>query len=83
MEHRGFHLFISSLMVFLFGGYGASATSPTAKQGLCQAHNQLILLAFSVFRRARADPRRSKLDGVIVPRRNTLKTTTNNEELVF
>jgi hypothetical protein len=64
-------------------GYGVSATSPTGEQGLCQAHNKLILLAFSVFRRARADPHRSKLDGVIVPRRNTLKTTTNNEELDF
>jgi len=48
------------------------------EQGLCQADNKLIFLAFSVFRRARADPHRNKLDGAIVPRRNTLKTTTTN-----
>jgi hypothetical protein len=51
-----------------------------SEQGLCQAHNKLIFLAFSVFRRARADPYRIKLDGVIVPRRNTLKTTTTDKE---
>jgi hypothetical protein len=83
MEHRGFHLFISP-PGGIFCGYGASAALQVSEQGLCQAHNKLIFLAFSVFRRARADPHRTKLDGVIVPRRNTLKTTTtDNEEFGF
>jgi hypothetical protein len=83
MEHRGFHLFISPQMVFCFVATAPAPPHQTGEQGLCQGHNKLILLAFSVFRRVRADPYRSKLDGVIVPRRNTLKTTTNNEELDF
>jgi hypothetical protein len=67
----------------LFCGYGVSATSSTGEQGLCQAYNKLIFLEFPVFRRTRADPHRSKFDGIIVPRRNTLKTTANNEEFGF
>jgi len=43
------------------------------QQGLCQADNRLIFLAFSVSRQVRPDPHRSKLDGEIVPRRNTSK----------
>jgi hypothetical protein len=69
---------------FLFCGYGAGATSPTGEQGLCQAHNKLIALAFPIFRRIRADPHGSKFDAVIVPRRNTPATTaTDNEEFLF
>src|SRR5258707_1834020 len=59
------------LVIFLFCGYGASATSPLSEQGLCQAHNKLIFLAFSAFRRVLPDPHRTKLDRSIVPRRNT------------
>src|SRR5712664_3656145 len=59
------------LVIFLFCGYGASATSPLSEQGLCQAHNKLIFLAFSVFRSVLPDPHRTKLDGYSVPRRNT------------
>jgi hypothetical protein len=84
MEHRGFHLFVSPPCDFLFCGYGASATSPLSEQGLCQAHNKLIYLAFSVFRRVLPDPHRIKLDGYSVPRRNTSKTTaTGKEEFGF
>jgi hypothetical protein len=34
---------------FLFCGYGASPPYQLGEQGLCQAHNKLIFLAFSVF----------------------------------
>jgi hypothetical protein len=80
MEHRGFHLFISPLVVFCFVVMAPAPPYQVGEQGLCQGHNKLIFLAFSVFQRARADPHRTKLDSVIVPGRNTLKTTTTNSE---
>jgi hypothetical protein len=77
MEHRGFHLFISPPVGFLFCGHGACATtSPSSEQGLCQAHNKLIFLAFSASLQVCSDPHRSTLDGVTVPRRNTSRTAT-------
>jgi len=43
------------------------------EQGLCQAHNKLIFLMFSAFRRVGPAPHRTRLGGVSVPRRNTSK----------
>jgi hypothetical protein len=66
---------------FYFFGFGADAPSQkVSEQGLCQADNRLIFLAFSAPRRGRSGPHRSKLDGDIVPRRNTSTTTPGERE---
>jgi len=49
-----------------------------SEQGLCQAHNKLILLTFSAFQQVHAAPHRTKLGGAFVPRRNTSRATTAN-----
>src|SRR6266481_3267968 len=65
------------LVVFYFVVMApAPTTSPRSEQGLCQAHNKLIFLAFSASLRVYSDPHRSTPDGVTVPRRNTSRTAT-------
>src|SRR5580692_1179682 len=55
------------LKVFYFVRMESAPSRQLCQQGLCQADNRLIFLAFSVSRQVRPDPHRSKLDGEIVP----------------
>src|ERR1700736_6195839 len=66
-----------SLPLVIFYFVVMAPTYQVSEQGLCQAHNKLIFLRFSAFRRVRPAPHRTKLDGAFVPRRNTSTTTTN------
>src|SRR4030088_3256520 len=57
-------IYLSLPLVVFYFVVGARSDQ-VSEQGLCQAHNRLIFLAFSVFRRVPSDPHRTKLDGVL------------------
>jgi hypothetical protein len=80
MEHRGFHLFVSPLGKLIFWLGRDVRLCQIGQQGSCQAHNKLIFLTFSAFRQVGFDPHRSKFDGIFVPRRNTSRRTTEDND---